>query len=323
MEFVFFKLPEAWVQPGILGHRPSNVSVYPPLGLLYVSSTLRAAGHKVNIFDFGMESISQERVAALVNTCDAVGVSVYTNNYLDTLALTKKIKEIDPTVPLIIGGPHCIFHKANSLHHFTFADIAVETEGEEVIIDIVQSLEGKKLLSNIPGIFYRDNTGIHHGPRLILTKNLDTLPFPARDLVEKYEYGKYPWGYKSKQKFTSLLTSRGCTFRCRFCARYNNMIEGYGFRQRSAENVVAELQQIQGKYGTVSIVDDNFLADKKRSHQIFDLILEQGIDLDFNINGSRVDSAERSLYEKMRKAGVQFISFGIESGNQDRDFQMK
>ena len=95
------------------------------------------------------------------------------------------------------------------------------------------------------------------------------------------------------------------------------MIENYGFRQRSAENILAELQQIQGAYRTVSIVDDNFLADKKRSHQIFDLILKNNIEMDFHIIGSRVDSADRSLYEKMKRAGVKVMTLGIESGNQD------
>jgi radical SAM superfamily enzyme YgiQ (UPF0313 family) len=110
------------------------------------------------------------------------------------------------------------------------------------------------------------------------------------------------------------MTSRGCPFHCRFC---NTHVIHKTFRQRSAENVVKELQEIQDRYKSVMIADDNFLADKKRAIKIMEGIIQEKVDLDLFISGVRVDSAERHLYTKMKKAGVKFISFGIESGNQD------
>ena len=114
-----------------------------------------------------------------------------------------------------------------------------------------------------------------------------------------------------------MITSRGCPFRCRFCNRYGNVIKGWGFRKRSAENVVREIQEIDKKYGSVFIMDDNFLVDIKRAHRIFDMLLEIGTSMDLSIIGTRVDSTDRALFTKMKKAGVKLISFGIESGNQD------
>jgi radical SAM superfamily enzyme YgiQ (UPF0313 family) len=89
------------------------------------------------------------------------------------------------------------------------------------------------------------------------------------------------------------------------------------FRKRSAENVVREFQEIQRKYKSAMIMDDNFLADKKRAHKILDGLIESKSELDLYIYGARVDSAEKGLYKKMKKAGVKLIAYGIESGCQD------
>ena len=86
---------------------------------------------------------------------------------------------------------------------------------------------------------------------------------------------------------------------------------------RSAENVIKEIQEISDIYKSIVIVDDNFLADKKRAHKIFDMILESNIDMEFFIEGARVDTADRNLYLKMKKAGVKTILYGLESGNQE------
>jgi radical SAM superfamily enzyme YgiQ (UPF0313 family) len=89
------------------------------------------------------------------------------------------------------------------------------------------------------------------------------------------------------------------------------------YRERSVANVVQEIQEIDEKYSSVMISDDNFLTNKKHVHKILDGLLEMGVDLDFYIQGARVDSADRELYKKMRKVGVKHLYFGIESGNQE------
>ena len=89
------------------------------------------------------------------------------------------------------------------------------------------------------------------------------------------------------------------------------------FQQRSVKNIIDELQQIHNTYGSVMMVDDNFLTDKKRVQDIMDQIISYGIDIDIIVQGARVDTADEELYKKMKKAGVKSITFGIESGNQD------
>jgi radical SAM superfamily enzyme YgiQ (UPF0313 family) len=290
---------------------------HPPLGLLYLGAILEQEGHKVEVIDCYAEKISREKLENYLQSSDAVGMSVLGDDYIASVGISRMIKEIDPDIPLIIGGPHSTFFKERALNDISHADISVIGEGEHVILDLVRYLKGTEKLSNIHGIYYRDNGSIKSGKPLKVIDNLDNIPFPARHLVDKYEYGGFPFGYQLKKKVTSIITSRGCPFRCRFCARYSNFIEEWGFRKRSFENVVKEMQELNNKYRSVWIVDDNFLADSKRAHKIFDKLLESGIDMDLLIEGARTDSVDRELYKKMKKAGVTFISYGIESGNQD------
>jgi len=317
MKILLLRQAEEYIQTGILGHPPNVSSIYPPLGLEYIGSSLENKDHKVEIIDFGAEIVSEEHLKNSLMSSDAVGMSVCTNNYKNAATIAETIKELDPDIPLIIGGPHCTFLKKQSLLDVPHADIGVESEGEYAILDLIRVFEARKKLSNVPGIFYRENNQIKSGKSLEIIDKLDTLPFPARHLVDKYDYGNLPWGYKFKKKFTSMITSRGCPYRCRFCTRYGNIIKNWNFRKRSAENVVKEIQEINNKYKSVAILDDNFLADIKRAHKIFDMLLETNTVMDLIIIGARVDSADKDLYKKMRKVGVKYISFGIESGNQD------
>ncbi len=289
----------------------------PPLGLLYIGAALEQYGHEVELLDYYIENFSKEKLKNSLMSCDAVGMTVYTDDYKPAAGISRLIKEIDSDVPLIIGGPHCTFVQKQSLHDIPYANISVIGEGEHVILDLAKYLQGKKNLADIHGIYYKKNESIIPGKSLRVIKNLDDLPFPARHLVEKYDYSNFSFGYAFKKKVTNLISSKGCPFHCRFCSRYGNFIKNWSFRKRSAENVVNEILKISGKYKSVVVVDDNFLADKKRVHKIFDMLLKLNIDIELLIQGARVDTADRELYLKMKKAGVKYIFYGLESGNQD------
>jgi len=303
-------------------------SYHPPLGLLYIGRALEDEGHKVEILDLLAEKQPIEKLKRSLSKADAVGMSVYssayqestrsvryTQAYKESAKIAKLIKEIDPTIPIIIGGPHCSSVPKKSLLEIPAADISVEGDGEEVIKDIINTFEGTKKLSEVPGVHYRENGEIKAGKPPKLIENLDSIPFPARHLVDKYDYGKINRSYIYRPRFTSMVTGRGCQFNCRFCSR--NTLGFKKYRARSVENIVEEMQEINEKYGSVMIVDDNFLSNKKRTIKIMDRLIEIGTDIEIYIQGARVDTAEQELYKKMKKAGVKQLYFGIESGNQD------
>jgi len=290
-------------------------SYVPPIGLLYLANSLENGGHSVEVIDFYNEKYPEKEIQNSLASADAVGFSVYPCNYTKLGDIANKIKKIDSSIPIIIGGPHCTFHPDKALLDIPAADISIEGEAELVINSVIEALYGAQKLTDIPGVYYWKNSKIRKGKKAKIIEDLDALPFPSRHLVDKYEYGKIKSSYFYKQKVTSILTSRGCPFRCKFCSR--NVMPIKTYRERSAENVIKEFQEINSRYSSVLILDDNFLVNKKRIHKIMDELIEMGISMDLYILGARGDIADRHLYKKMKKAGVKHIQYGIESGNQD------
>ena len=286
----------------------------PPLGVLYLSSHLESVGHNAEVIDYWAEKFDEEKLEKKVKKADAVGISITGFNLDESLQICKIIKEIDKDKPLIIGGPHVTIYPEISLKKCN-ADIALEGEGERSIVKIAEALNDKNKLKKIEGVYYRDNKKIKKGKPPALIKDLNKLKFPARHLIENYDYG-YLFGSKvGKGKVTSMLSSRGCPMNCKFCQR--NFFGMNTFRTRAAENVLDELKTINEQgYNTVLFVDDNFLANKKRAGKIMDLIIQEKLNLEMWAE-ARVNSADRKLYRKMKKAGFKVIAFGIDGGNQE------
>jgi radical SAM superfamily enzyme YgiQ (UPF0313 family) len=267
------------------------------------------------IIDYHAEVNPIEKIKEVLPKFDLVGISIYSESIAYAKSVAKTVKEKDAEIPIIIGGPHCLFFPEKALEDIPEATISVDGEGERTIIEILEAFQGKKELSKIGGIHYREKDKIKEGKKQSYDFDINQIPFPPRHLVSDYDYGRFGKFYFFKPKFTTMLTSRGCPFKCRFCGR--NISSMNNFRMRSADNVIDEFIKINEQYNSVMIVDDNFLADKKRAHLIFDGIIENDIDLELYIQGARVDSAERELYKKMKKSGVKHLYFGLESGNQD------
>jgi radical SAM superfamily enzyme YgiQ (UPF0313 family) len=296
--------------------RISTGAFLPPLGLLYLAKMLELQGHTVKVIDCNTEEYSEDFFRNTVQSSDAVGMTIYSGpkNLEKSLFLAKKIRQFAPDIPFIIGGPHCTIGPENALRYHD-ADIAVCGEAEYVIATLIDALEGKRSLSSIPGIIYREKD------KLLRTKpnqqilDLDLLPFPSRHLVEKNIYG-YVYGTKLiKGKVASLIGSRGCPHRCTFC-QVSSFLPKY--RARSSQNIIQEIDEIESAgYNAIAFVDENFIVDKKKIETIMDHIIQQRYNLTLWIMDTRVDSADRKLYGKMRDAGVTNIFFGIESGNQD------
>ena len=184
------------------------------------------------------------------------------------------------------------------------------------MMSIINAIKVGVDFSNIPGIYYRNKKQIKKGAEIQIIKDLDALPFPNRDLINNYMYGKEYNPKIREGEFTSIITSRGCPFRCKFCSR--NTINMKVYRTRSAKNVFDEIKELykQGfKY--LIFVDDSFLSNKKQAHEIFDRVINEQINMKFIITGVRVDAADEELFKKMKKAGVTHLYYGLESGNQD------
>lgn len=285
--------------------------IFPPLGLMYLSSMLERNGQRATIVD--LRADDKYELKRRASHADMVGIRVESTSLANCRQAVETLREYDPELPVIIGGPHCTIVKEKALESL-HADYLIAGEAEHAILSLIDVVEGHTDGGSVPGL-YRMENGEVHGNGIAIVENLDELPFPAYHLVTKYDYG-YMDGVKIfPGKFMSVSTSRGCPSHCRFCAR-NSLVPK--FRMRSAENVLDELSMLREKgYKNVTFVDDNFLADRKRVGQIMDGVIREEMDMNFIIEGARADTADRELYEKMKRAGVRLIIYGIESGNQD------
>ncbi len=286
----------------------------PPLGILYLSTILEKDSNEIKILDLTAENIDEEKLREEISWADVVGITICTSSLEESRDIAKTIRKYLDKRTFIIGGPHCALDPVDAINDFK-ADICVKWEGEEIILDIADAIEGRKDFSKIPGICYKKNGEVKKTEVIDVIKDLDSIMFPSRHLVEKYDYGFMLGEKMTKGKTTSIITTRGCPYNCRFCG-YSAIDPIY--RERSIKNVVEELKEIiKMGFKTVIIVDNNFLANRKRVGKIMDKIIENKFDLDIWIMSARVDSADEELYKKMKKAGVKFISFGIESANQE------
>jgi len=277
----------------------------PPLGLMYVGRILSMNDIEIDIIDARHERIDASRIKRMVSKSDIIGISIPSFARKNAEKIIKMIKEVDNEIFIIAGGPHCTLFPMDAIE--AGADAAVKGEGEYPAMHFQDVLEGR----DVAGVYRKDG-----GRDGIIIENLDEIPFPCHEMMKKYEYG-YMMGFKPfKAKFTAMISSRGCPYKCKFCSR--EIFAGRRYRERSVENVLDEIKfAVDEGYSGIIFVDDNFLLNRKRVMKIMDGIIEMGADIKIIIEGARVNVADYELYKKMWDAGVRAISYGIESGNQD------
>ena len=283
----------------------------PPLGLLYVASYLENnSSHEVEVLDAIVEKIpSYEKLEERIRKSnpDIVGIQMMTFTARDALLTARTVKKINKNIPVVVGGPHPNIY-VNETIAFDEIDYIVLGEGEKIFTDLVNRLADGKDVRDLPGIAMK-----HEGQTIIndqkgYTEDLDSLPFPARHLTPYKDYFSILGNHST---FTTMVSSRGCPFRCLFCDRaYHGKI----YRKRSAENVVEEMELCQ-KMGILEIdfQDDLFTFDKERVIKICNLLISKKSTLKWNVR-SRVDTVDKELLQIMANAGCQRIYFGIEAG---------
>jgi len=177
----------------------------------------------------------------------------------------------------------------------------------------------QKNLKKIDGLVYKDKSGrvIVNRPRGLI-ENLDSLPFPAWDLIPPRAYRIVPILEPAKAfPVAPIITSRGCPYNCSFCA--SNVTWGRRIRFRSPQNVLREIELLKNEFGVreIHFADDNFTMDIARAEKICDLLISKKIGLPWQCpNGVRIDRLTLPLLKKMKASGCYAVGLGIESGNQ-------
>lgn len=289
---------------------PTTKMVLPPLGIAYLAAYLEKTGVEVSILDANVENLTpvQAAIRALAQKPKLVGISAVTNTIKEAWEIAQQIKK-KRDVPIVLGGIHPTILPEESLKK-NFIDMIIRGEGEIALADLASGKAKKR----IAGLSFKKGKKIVHNPPAPLIKNLDALPFPARHLLPMEKYATI--GSK-RVPFATMLSSRGCPYRCSFCSV--QAITGPRWRPRSPENILAEIDHLVKDYRVreINFADDNFTLDPTRVEKICQLLIKRNYDLIFkNSNGVRVDSLTYHLLQLMKKAGWYHLAFGIESGNQ-------
>jgi len=298
--------------------RRHGADTHPPLGLLYVAAMLQKEGHEVSVIDNEDLCLTREQLKERIRNArpDVVGMTAYTAKYDSFVDNARIIKSIDRRIPVILGGPHPSTLPVETLNEVPEIDYLILGEGELTTPELLRAIAEGRPLSSVDGIAYRS------GGKAVITKpreliqDLDALPMPARELIPNLAKRKSSFRYK-RLPFTSMITSRGCPFQCIFC---HHSVFGKRYRMHSTKYVIDEIEYLIRTYGIKEIhfVDDLFLFDPKRTEEICDAIIGRGIDITWSAN-ARVNilAKHTHLIPKLKKAGCWYLSFGLESGDQD------
>lgn len=313
-----------------------------PLGLGYLASILRDQHHNVAIyqadapastdelFAYDKKSIFHSRVEAQdryfqaisspkhpvwnevrgVITAfnpDIVGISLLTPEFASALRVSKIIKDLKPECLLIWGGVHPSILPETCLEHKE-VDLVVIGEGEMTFLEITYEMtKSNQDFNKIKGIAYKKNSQIIRTPPRPMIPNLDSLPFPARDLLLFPERNSLnPW--------QSIIASRGCPWRCTFCT--SKEFWGKGVRFRSSANIADELEMMKKEFSSsyFTFWDDAFTIKKELVFDLCDEIMKRRLKVLWK-TATRADLINETMLKAMKKAGCVQLELGVESGS--------
>jgi anaerobic magnesium-protoporphyrin IX monomethyl ester cyclase len=319
---------------------------FPPLGIAYVAASLRADGHQVRLLDCTFLRRDDALRRAVADPAEVVGIYCMATMREECLAFARALRGDERL--LVAGGPLPTCQPETFLEDF---DVVVRGEGEQTMRELLSARQTGADLSAVPGVVYGGATGARalgrapasagaaagmqacsdapasaepgvgaqahmpHGracaPARPFEAELDRLPFPARDLLPNDDYirfGKRSYGHS----ITTVMSTRGCPFQCEFCS---NVVFGSSYRERSAGNVVDEIEEaLRLGYERISFADDVFTLNAARVTEICEEIGRRRLHFGWECLG-RVDTFDHATARLMKQAGCFRVFFGIESGN--------
>lgn len=314
---------------------PIDTRTTPHLGLAYLAAVSERRGDEVFLFDADVED---EHVTDAVRRYqpDVVGITANTPQVKQAWRTAQAIKSIKD-VPIVIGGPHPSVIPLESAERPEI-DVVARGEGEEIWLAVCEAVEKglaakpaftahdmldpqAKHLSHILGITFRTNDGqMHNHPDHPPVADLDSLPWPAYHVFKMDRYTNLQPATDAIEgaRSFSVLTSRGCPYRCTFCSQ---SIMPQKWRARSAESVLAEWRHLVEELGAqeIGVLDDSANIKVDRLMDLADLLIENKLNHVpwIFVNGIRANLASRELLGKLKAAGLKRTAFGVESGDPD------
>jgi anaerobic magnesium-protoporphyrin IX monomethyl ester cyclase len=295
---------------------------FPHIFMLQGAALLKQNGFSAGYADAATEHWGQKKLLKFLGEDDSSAFVVHSINLsieTDLLSI-KMIRSVKPNVPVIFVGPAPTYFSGRFLVDGNC--FVVRGEPEFPMLELLQALQGGRGIAGIPGISFLRRGKVRQNRSRPPLKDLDTLPFPDRSLLQRDLYVNPKMGAKP---WTAMLTSRGCSHRCIYCVPNSiSFARELEFRRhskekppialRSAENVIREFRQLAAEgYKAVSIIDDQFVWGKERTLEICRGI--KGLGIKWGCL-SRADHLDEELLKAMAEAGCRYIDVGVESFNQ-------
>lgn len=265
----------------------------PPLGLMYVGASVKAAGHEVKIADY---AIGDDVVSAIVAfKPDIIGITTTTFTLLSALSIVDKASKISDA-RIAVGGVHPSIYPSETLLSHPGIDYSVSGEGEACFPELLQKIQSGTMPS-----------GVVRSEGFI--ENLDNLPVIDRTMTD---WRKYKSALDGTGYIATVMTSRGCPFNCVFCHRPHM---GRKFRARSPQSVLAEIESIK-KLGIneATFYDDTFAVNRERVVKICEGMIREKFNLKWDMR-TRVDLVDKELLKLLKRAGCKQIRYGVEASS--------
>jgi radical SAM superfamily enzyme YgiQ (UPF0313 family) len=272
--------------------------VLPRLGNILLATIMKERGYEASALFLSKKEILERNLEA-----DLVAISTITPTATVAYELADHFRGRE--MPVVIGGPHVSFLPEEALQH---ADYCIRGEGESSFPLLVEALNGKGSLEEIPGLAWTQGGRARINPLGSLVQELDSLPFCDFSLLDT---GGRKLGPPYGRAMVPVQTSRGCPFNCTFCSV--TCMFGRRYRYRSTENVIAELKRYDPRRHYLFFYDDNFASNRSRAKELLERMIELGMSFSW-VTQVRSDVAkDGELLDLMKRAGCQVLFIGFES----------
>lgn len=300
-----------------MGDLAEGGAVMPGLGLLYIAAFLRQKDLPVMVLDAEGRGFDLEHtVRALTGENPGIlGITATTLSIISAANVAQAIKSVIPTIKIFIGGPHVTAMPMETMQTWPYIDGCVLGDGELSFLKIVQNLQDNlEFYQGVNGLVWRRDDEIYTNPKKGHLRDLDTLPFPAWDLLKGFPKIYRPTFHSYRRlPVANIATTRGCPHACSFCDR---SVFGRKTYSHSIDYVIAMINYLVKDFGIkeISIKDDMFILSPNRVIEFCRQLRNKKIDITWSCN-ARINSVDNELLREMKRAGCWMISYGIESGS--------
>ena len=316
-----------------------------PVGLAMIASITKQEGHQIAFLDLNANRVPLQVAAneIMIDDYDIIGIGGLSSQYKEIKQILPICRQIHPDALIVAGGGFVTYMPDKMLKLRPEIDIIAIGEAEETWADFLR--EGSQGdFSKVKGIAFRDKNGkiIFTEPRPLI-KDMDTLPYPAYELLDLDKYSEnYQFCLSEEMLSTKrkihMITERGCPRQCTFCthngmSRWDQIVsigkekvreldDEFGFQQiarfNSPKFVVKHLKFLTEQYnlGYVFIADANLTSNRKRTIELCNLMIKEGLPnkVKWGTAGDAA-SVDDDVIALMKKAGCTFISYGGESAS--------